>query len=559
MTVKTDLPQIEILDMWEAYSSSTERVALRQAAGRIAASTIRQYPPGIPEVTPGMTYSTDIISKLEDAHRAGAEIIGVDFTTGGYVDVLEKPQAGYSSENYTVTTHLSENISDETATEIADFFRLSFSGAPYHHFAFHESAPLQALPWGLDFARWEKALKLSSEAEIRAAQDRLLTAACQIAIETIRNDEISSLTLPDGFHLWTDRDLCRTLMKGRLRDPGYVTLVRDTVEGHLVGLLHSRMGTLERLFHSEEWRDPLLFSDHENINLLDQSEVFYEKMRVHFGLEPNDEVMTISAQIVRQEAQGGGVFYEMMRSMAQRVTPPHAELPLLCEIPNDGTAHVLNTAFTDRLIFGVLKNDHPLVFCQKTSSALFPFLTDKSHWQHRVREKLVKKRQFEKQFFVSSSTDHPGLEVRENGAMGLAVFATDEIKAGERIAVFEGEIYHAKDALSLPNIMRDHAIQTSETTYVFGYQGLAHCLCHSCDPNCGIRNLAEIFAVRDIAKGEQLTWDYRCSENSTWVLDKCLCGTDACTGKVGNFDSLSESTKMRYLENGMVSEWLAKT
>ena len=140
-----------------------------------------------------------------------------------------------------------------------------------------------------------------------------------------------------------------------------------------------------------------------------------------------------------------------------------------------------------------------------------------------------------------------------------AAFAKQNIAAGTRIAVFTGETYLSDTALGLPSIMRDHAIQVGPREFVFGYKGLAHCLCHSCNPNCGIRNLTEIFAVRDIAKGEQLTWDYRCSENSNWILEKCLCGADRCTGTVANFDSLSPDMKSEYLSKSMVSEWIVST
>lgn len=158
--------------------------------------------------------------------------------------------------------------------------------------------------------------------------------------------------------------------------------------------------------------------------------------------------------------------------------------------------------------------------------------------------------------FIPSTSDHAHVEVRENGDMGLAVFATQDIQAGSRIAIFEGETYEAPHALALPVEMRDHAIQVAHEKYVFGYRGLAHCLCHSCHPNCGIRNLTEIFAARDILKGEQVTWDYRCSENSTWVLDACLCGSERCSKVVRNYDSLPIETKESYKDRGMISEWI---
>lgn len=147
----------------------------------------------------------------------------------------------------------------------------------------------------------------------------------------------------------------------------------------------------------------------------------------------------------------------------------------------------------------------------------------------------------------------------QNYTRGLAVFATAPIPKGSRITVFTGETYQSETALGVPEIMRNHVIQVGKTEFIFGHKGLAHCVCHSCDPNCGIRNLVEIYAVKNISEGEQITWDYRCSENSNWVLDNCLCGNERCTGFVGNYDSLPSHFKSEYKAKGMVSEWIVQS
>ncbi len=547
-----------ILDLWEAYASPTERICISQAAGRIAASTIRQYPPGIPEVIPGMIYSEDTISNLTSAFHAGADVIGVDFESGGFIDVLTEIPKSNLVKNFKIKTTYAENVSEETCVEIADFFRAGFCTAPYFHFAFHKDDPLRALPATLDYAAWAQSLSIVNKTERGLVQERLLSLALSTEGQKKNEDLVNSIHLPEGFHQWTNKTTCRLLMRDRLQDPGYVTLVRDKRTNDIVGLLHARMGTLERLFYSEEWHDPLIFSGLKHVELLDHPENFYKKMKFHFGLNPSTRLMTISAQLLDPKVRGGEMFYLMMRDMAKMVSPIHASLPILCEIPSEGTAHILNVAINERLVFGALKNGHPVVFCHKKSAALFPFIAEKSHWRQILKAAAKSERQFNRQHFVASKSDCPDVNVILNGGMGLAVFATDKIKSGTRIAIFEGETYEAEHALALPVEMRDHAVQTGPKTYVFGYKGLAHCLCHSCDPNCGIRNLTEIFTARDIEKGEQLTWDYRCTENSTWVLEKCLCGSKRCTGIVRNYDSLLPTIKKEYQSKNMLSEWLLK-
>lgn len=547
----------DIIDPWSAFIAPSEQIALNDAGGRVAASTIRQYPPGIPEVIPGTQYTAQTLNTLRSAHAAGVKIIGVDIASKPSVDVLKISTE--SASNLDFQTFESGEISDRVANEIADFFRTSFCAGPYFHFAFHESDPLQSLPHTLDFETYMVSLALADPDKRKACQDNLRSVAFKKALKENSVPHIDTIFLPEGFHLWTDKALCRKHIKGRLTDPGYVTLVRDSKNKKLLGLLHARMGTAERLFFTEEWSDPLLFSTYSDDKTLADPQPFFEKIDYHFGLKSNDPIMTTSAQVLHPDIQGGDVFYKMMKSMALKIKPEHAALPILSEIPPYGTAHTLNTTLNERIVFGVLKNGHPLVYCSQMSQSLFLLISEKSHWRHALRRAAQEKREYSKKYYISHPTDHKTVQVKPNGELGLAVFATDHIPAGTRIAVFKGEKYRSDTALGLPEIMRDHAIQVGPQEFVFGYKGLAHCLCHSCDPNCGIRDLTEIFTIRDIASGEQLTWDYRCSENSDWVLENCLCGSQRCPGLVKNFNSLPAALKSEYLSKSMVSEWITET
>jgi len=544
---------LPVIQPWTAFISPSERVSLKDAQGRKAASTIRQYPPGIPDILPGMTYSKEIIDRIESAHLSGSDLIGIDMSTDQSVDVVKINSANMNEVD--IQTMDSRQLSEDIAIEFADFFRAGFCAAPYFHFAFHESDPLQSLPHTIDFDAYAVSIALQDDQKRKDCQNTLRELAVQRAKVKPLAD-FDTFYLPKGFHRWTDKHICREQIKNRLSDPGYVTLVRNRATSQIVGLLHSRMATVERLFHTEEWSDPLLFSTFNNAALRDDPNRFFAKIKYHFGLNPSDHMMTISAQVLSPEVQGGDVFYNMMRSMARRVRPEHANLPVLSEIPPYGTAHTLNTAINDRLVYGVLKNEHPVVFSSRFAHGLFPLIGEKKHWQYVLRKSVRDQIHYRKNYFVPLSTDNKNVEVRPNGKLGLAGFATADIPAGARIAVFTGETYTSPSALGLPPIMRNHAIQIGAKEYVYGHKGLAHCICHSCDPNCGVRGLTEIYAIDDIPNGHQITWDYRCSENSDWVLEKCLCGSARCTGSVGNFDTLPKNLKAEYLAKNMVSEWL---
>jgi len=177
---------------WTAHIAETQTVALTEANGRIAASTIRQYPPGIPDIVPGMRYTDETIEALQSALAAGQNVIGM------------------------------------RQTEKQDY------------------AMRQTLPPNLE-------------------------------------PNPDNFVLPKGFHLWTDKTTCREITKDRLKDAGYVTLVRDKASNRLKGLIHARMGRVNRLFESEEWSNPHLFSAYNAPNLLADPKAFFDKIEYHFG------------------------------------------------------------------------------------------------------------------------------------------------------------------------------------------------------------------------------------------------------------------------------------
>jgi len=81
---------------------------------------------------------------------------------------------------------------------------------------------------------------------------------------------------------------------------------------------------------------------------------------------------------------------------------------------------------------------------------------------------------------------------------------------------------------------------------------------HSCDPNCGFRNLLDLHAIRTIESGEELTYDYSLNARGVyfwWKMSRrCKCGAKNCRGLVGTIATLPESTYDRYLSIGVVPE-----
>jgi uncharacterized protein len=163
-------------------------------------------------------------------------------------------------------------------------------------------------------------------------------------------------------------------------------------------------------------------------------------------------------------------------------------------------------------------------------------------------------------FISGGSMDNLKVLVRHSGNddYGNAVFAVANINKGEIIAVFDGPCYEAEGAMEMTNdpplFVARHAVQFEKHRWRDSI-GIARCINHSCNPNCGIKNLFEVVAMHDIAVGEEITWDYAMTEDSDWIM-KCMCGETNCRGIVGAYSMLTEEDRKRY--EGYISQWLLK-
>ena len=64
---------------------------------------------------------------------------------------------------------------------------------------------------------------------------------------------------------------------------------------------------------------------------------------------------------------------------------------------------------------------------------------------------------------------------------------------------------------------------------------------HSCDPNCEVDEIKDrvwIFAIRDIAAGEELLWDYNLYDDDDPA--PCYCGSPKCRGTMYSKDWMAK-------------------
>ncbi len=152
----------------------------------------------------------------------------------------------------------------------------------------------------------------------------------------------------------------------------------------------------------------------------------------------------------------------------------------------------------------------------------------------------------------------PSAEVRTAGAKGLGVFAVEPIPAGTTVAAFGGYVVDGEALAELPQQRRSYSIQIDEDLYLASPEDPdpGDRVNHSCEPNCGIVGCVLVVAMRDIAAGEELTFDYAMSDGDPYDEFECFCGTPSCRGKVTGQDWMRPELQRRY--RGWFSPYLTR-
>ncbi len=153
----------------------------------------------------------------------------------------------------------------------------------------------------------------------------------------------------------------------------------------------------------------------------------------------------------------------------------------------------------------------------------------------------------------------PKLEVRmtpEKG--GFAVFACQSVAKDELLAMWGGRVSLLEDVLALPREQQGHTIQIYDNLYLTPetMDEPADYVNHSCDPNCGLWGQVGLVAMRAIAPGEEITFDYAMADSSSFDEFECACGTPSCRGRVAGSDWTRRELWARY--DGYFSAYLQR-
>jgi SET domain-containing protein len=137
------------------------------------------------------------------------------------------------------------------------------------------------------------------------------------------------------------------------------------------------------------------------------------------------------------------------------------------------------------------------------------------------------------------------LIIRSSDIHAAGCFALENIPKGTRVLEYTGE--------RITKAEGDNRYEGRPFTYLFGVgdgevvidgHGMAMFVNHSCDPNCEtdeVDGRVVIDAIRDIAAGEELTYDYCLYDGDDDA--PCYCGSKDCRGSMYSPEELKRKAR----------------
>ena len=120
------------------------------------------------------------------------------------------------------------------------------------------------------------------------------------------------------------------------------------------------------------------------------------------------------------------------------------------------------------------------------------------------------------------------------------LYANCDIKIGTKIIEYKGKIISVKKSAENPKFDNDKAIYLFNINKRFDLDGdfkfnIARLINHSCSPNCEV--LGEglklwVYAIKDIKKGKEFSYDYGFSFDEDYKNYPCRCGAKSCCGYI---------------------------
>jgi hypothetical protein len=148
----------------------------------------------------------------------------------------------------------------------------------------------------------------------------------------------------------------------------------------------------------------------------------------------------------------------------------------------------------------------------------------------------------------------PRLEARPLPAKGFfGVFAREPIPAGELLVMWSGWLLDSANLHSIDPLVRSRSVQVEEDLFLIPLvtdpPEPADFINHSCNPNAGLSGQLALVALRHIAAGEEICYDYAMTDGSPYDEFQCFCLEPTCRHHVTGNDWQILELQQRYQDH----------
>lgn len=149
-------------------------------------------------------------------------------------------------------------------------------------------------------------------------------------------------------------------------------------------------------------------------------------------------------------------------------------------------------------------------------------------------------------------------EVRPAEGKGLGLFTSVPRRRGEVVFVAQGATrinhFEGEECYEYPDW---YSVDKDTWVEIIDPYIRAN---HSCEPNLGLDGRRVFVALRDIAAGEELTYDYSVTDDELdWFMEEeCRCHSSNCRKRIGAIQTLSAEEIQRiypYIPPHMLKTW----
>jgi hypothetical protein len=131
-------------------------------------------------------------------------------------------------------------------------------------------------------------------------------------------------------------------------------------------------------------------------------------------------------------------------------------------------------------------------------------------------------------------------KVKKSNIDKRGLYASKNIKSGSKIIEYIGKLISKKETETNPKFNNEKDIYLFNLNNKYDLDGdyswnTARLINHSCNPNCEVGGKGLklwITAIKDIKKGEELSYDYGFGYDVDYKQFPCKCGSQNCVGYI---------------------------